>query len=332
MAYNIGVDINGSDNGPKVIIEGALAALNLNEDIIVTIFGDEAVITEKLGKDYDKNRINIVHAPDAITNYDSPTEAVRKKKDASVVKAMEYLSEKKIDGVVSAGSTGAVLTAATLIARRIEGVKRPALAPIMPTVKGPMLLIDCGANNDCKPDYLEQFALMGSIYMKHLFNLENPRVALINNGAEAGKGNALTKEAYKLIEKLPINFVGNLEPRYLLEGTADVAVCDGFIGNMVLKTTEGVALTLFSIMKKEFLSNTRSKLGAALLKPALKNIKSMLDYTEHGGAVLLGINGGVIKGHGTSDPKSIRICIEQARDFAKCGIVDEIKQDLSGIE
>jgi len=332
MTYNIGVDINGSDNGPKTIIDGALAAINLNEDIIVTFFGDEKEIKDYLSDRYDKKRIRIVHAPDVISNYDSPTEAVRQKKESSVVKAMEYLAAKDADAVVSAGSTGAVLTAATLIARRIPGVKRPALAPIFPTIKGPMLLIDCGANNDCRPEFLEQFAVMGSLYMKHLFCIDNPRVALINNGAEPGKGNALTKEAYKLIEKLPINFVGNIEPRYILDGNADVAVCDGFIGNMVLKTTEGVAKTLFTIMKKEFTSSFKTKMGALLLKSSLKNIKSMLDYTEHGGAILLGINGGVIKGHGSSDPKSIQICVTQARDFAKSGIINDIKQDLADIK
>ncbi len=332
MVYNIGVDVNGSDDGPKMMVDGALAAIKANKDIAVTLFGDETIIKNCLGENYDANTIKIVHAPDVITNTESPTEAVRQKKESSIVKAMEYLAKKEIDGVVSAGSTGAVLTAATLIARRIPGVKRPALAPIMPTLKGPLLLIDCGANNDSTPEFLEQFAIMGSLYMKHLFKIEAPRVALINNGAEAGKGNALTKEAYKLIEKLPINFVGNLEPRYILEGTADVAVSDGFIGNMVLKTTEGVAKSLFTLMKKEFTSSLKNKIGAAILKPAFKNIKTMMDYTEHGGAVLLGVNGGVIKGHGSSNVRAVQVCVQQARDFAKSGIIDEIKQDLSSIE
>lgn len=332
MTYNIGLDINGSDNGPQTVIDGALAAINLNKDIMVTFFGDETVVKDYLGEKFDSKTMQIVHAPDVISNYDSPTESVRKMKESSIVKIMEYLSLKKVDAVVSAGSTGAVLTAATLIARRIPGVKRPALAPIFPTLKGPMLLIDCGANNDCKPEFLEQFAVMGSIYMKRLFGIENPKVALINNGAEPGKGNALTKEAYKLIEKLDINFTGNLEPRYILDGNADVAVCDGFIGNMILKTTEGVAKSLFSLMKKEFMSTFKSKMGALLLKSSFKNIKTMMDYTEHGGAILLGVNGGVIKGHGNSNARAIQVCVEQARDFAKSGIIDEIKQDLASIE
>ena len=222
-----------------------------------------------------------------------------------------------------------MLAGATLIVRRIKGVKRPALAPVMPTVKGPVLLIDCGANVDCKPNYLQQFAVMGSAYMKKVCGIDAPRVGLINNGAEAEKGNELTKSAYKLLENTDINFVGNCEARYTMTGDYDVLVCDGFVGNAVLKCTEGVARSVMSIMKQELMASPITKLGAFISKSGFKRVKKRMDYTEYGGAPLLGINGCIIKAHGSSNAKAITSAIGQARSYCIGDVTAAIQ---SGIE
>ncbi|MCI6029278.1 MAG: phosphate acyltransferase PlsX [Clostridiales bacterium] len=326
----IAVDIFGGDNSPSALIDGCVDAAKLYDDVEFIFTGDERVITDYMSeKGYGSSRISIIDAPETITCGEQPTVAIKRKKNSSLVKALELVASKEADAFVSAGSTGAVLAGATLIVRRIKGVKRPALAPVMPTVKGPVLLIDCGANVDCKPNYLQQFAVMGSAYMKKVCGIDAPRVGLINNGAEAEKGNELTKSAYKLLENTDINFVGNCEARYTMTGDYDVLVCDGFVGNAVLKCTEGVARSVMSIMKQELMASPITKLGALISKSGFKRVKKRMDYTEYGGAPLLGINGCIIKAHGSSNAKAITSAIGQARSYCIGDVTAAIQ---SGIE
>lgn len=326
----IAVDIFGGDNSPFALIDGCVDAAKLYDDVEFIFTGDERIITDYMSeKGYGSSRISIIDAPETITCGEQPTVAIKRKKNSSLVKALELVASKEADAFVSAGSTGAVLAGATLIVRRIKGVKRPALAPVMPTVKGPVLLIDCGANVDCKPNYLQQFAVMGSAYMKKVCGIDAPRVGLINNGAEAEKGNELTKSAYKLLENTDINFVGNCEARYTMTGDYDVLVCDGFVGNAVLKCTEGVARSVMSIMKQELMASPITKLGALISKSGFKRVKKRMDYTEYGGAPLLGINGCIIKAHGSSNAKAITSAIGQARSYCIGDVTAAIQ---SGIE
>lgn len=326
----IAVDIFGGDNSPSALIDGCVDAAKLYDDVEFIFTGDERVITDYMSEmGYGSSRISIIDAPETITCGEQPTVAIKRKKNSSLVKALELVASKEADAFVSAGSTGAVLAGATLIVRRIKGVKRPALAPVMPTVKGPVLLIDCGANVDCKPNYLQQFAVMGSAYMKKVCGIDAPRVGLINNGAEAEKGNELTKSAYKLLENTDINFVGNCEARYTMTGDYDVLVCDGFVGNAVLKCTEGVARSVMSIMKQELMASPITKLGAFISKSGFKRVKKRMDYTEYGGAPLLGINGCIIKAHGSSNAKAITSAIGQARSYCIGDVTAAIQ---SGIE
>ena len=326
----IAVDIFGGDNSPSALIDGCVDAAKLYDDVEFIFTGDERVITDYMSeKGYGSSRISIIDAPETITCGEQPTVAIKRKKNSSLVKALELVASKEADAFVSAGSTGAVLAGATLIVRRIKGVKRPALAPVMPTVKGPVLLIDCGANVDCKPNYLQQFAVMGSAYMKKVCGIDAPRVGLINNGAEAEKGNELTKSAYKLLENTDINFVGNCEARYTMTGDYDVLVCDGFVGNAVLKCTEGVARSVMSIMKQELMASPITKFGALISKSGFKRVKKRMDYTEYGGAPLLGINGCIIKAHGSSNAKAITSAIGQARSYCIGDVTAAIQ---SGIE
>lgn len=326
----IAVDIFGGDNSPSALIDGCVDAAKLYDDVEFIFTGDERIITDYMSeKGYGSSRISIIDAPETITCGEQPTVVIKRKKNSSLVKALELVASKEADAFVSAGSTGAVLAGATLIVRRIKGVKRPALAPVMPTVKGPVLLIDCGANVDCKPNYLQQFAVMGSAYMKKVCGIDAPRVGLINNGAEAEKGNELTKSAYKLLENTDINFVGNCEARYTMTGDYDVLVCDGFVGNAVLKCTEGVARSVMSIMKQELMASPITKLGALISKSGFKRVKKRMDYTEYGGAPLLGINGCIIKAHGSSNAKAITSAIGQARSYCIGDVTAAIQ---SGIE
>ena len=328
----IAVDIFGGDNSPSALIDGCVEAAKLYDDVEFIFTGDERVITDYMReKGYGSSRISIIHAPEMITCGDQPTVAIKRKKNSSLVKALELVASKEADAFVSAGSTGAVLAGATLIVRRIKGVKRPALAPVMPTVKGPVLLIDCGANVDCKPNYLQQFAVMGSAYMKKVCGIDAPRVGLINNGAEAEKGNELTKSAYKLLENTDINFVGNCEARYTMTGDYDVLVCDGFVGNAVLKCTEGVARSVMSIMKQELMASPITKLGALISKSGFKRVKKRMDYTEYGGAPLLGINGCIIKAHGSSNAKAITSAIGQARSYCIGDVTAAIQRGIEAL-
>lgn len=328
----IAVDIFGGDNSPSALIDGCVDAAKLYDDVEFVFTGDERIITDYMSeKGYGSSRISIIDAPETITCGEQPTVAIKRKKNSSLVKALELVASKEADAFVSAGSTGAVLAGATLIVRRIKGVKRPALAPVMPTVKGPVLLIDCGANVDCKPNYLQQFAVMGSAYMKKVCGIDAPRVGLINNGAEAEKGNELTKSAYKLLENTDINFVGNCEARYTMTGDYDVLVCDGFVGNAVLKCTEGVARSVMSIMKQELMASPITKLGALISKSGFKRVKKRMDYTEYGGAPLLGINGCIIKAHGSSNAKAITSAIGQARSYCIGDVTAAIQRGIEAL-
>ncbi|MDP2891628.1 MAG: phosphate acyltransferase PlsX [Bacillota bacterium] len=330
----IAVDAMGGDNAPSAVVEGCLMALNEYHDVKINLYGRTDEINALLsGKTYDSKRLNIIHTEQVITNHEHPVEAIKRKKDSSMVAALQALADEKVDACISAGNTGALLAGAILIVRRSKGIKRPGLAPILPTAAGKgVLVIDAGANADCRPDHLAQFAVMGSIFMEKVMSVKNPKVGLLNIGSEEEKGNELTKAAYPLLQTMPINFKGNCEGREALSGDFDVIVCDGFVGNVLLKNTEGTAAMLFSALKSELKKNFRSKIGAFLCMPALKRLKDRMDYTEYGGAPLLGISKGVIKAHGSSDAKAIKNSIRQARAFVKFGVAERIADVVAQIE
>ena len=319
------IDAFGGDNAPQEIVKGALQALKEKEGFSVVLVGKREEIEALLmSETYDADRVEIVDARDVITNDMSPTEAVRKMKDSSLVKAFAALnSDPDARAIVSAGSTGAVLTGATLLVKRLEGVTRAALAPVLPTVKGGFVtLVDCGANSDCKPAQLVQFARLGSAMVKATSGNRSPRVGLLSNGTEDKKGNELTKEAFPLLKaEAGINFVGNMEAREILSGDYDVVVADGFSGNIALKACEGTALAFMTILKKCILAGgLRAKLGYLLMKPVFKEVKKTMDYNGYGGAVLLGLTKVVVKSHGSSKAKSIAASVIQAYTVASAGV------------
>lgn len=325
------VDAFGGDNAPLEIVKGAITAVNLLTDVEVILTGDEEKINQILKQEnYTGKKITVVHAPDVITNNESPTMAIKQKKESSLVVALDMLKNNDdIAGLVSAGSTGAVLTGGLLRVGRIKGILRPALAPLLPNSKGgKTLLIDCGANMDCKPQYLEQFACIGSAYMKAMFNIENPRVAIISVGVEDKKGNAQVHETFELLKNNPnVNFVGNMEARDMLSGDYDVLVADGYVGNVALKATEGAIETLMSVIKKEINNGGLSaKLGALMLKKVFKKIKQRMDYTSVGGSPFLGVQKIIIKSHGSSKAKTIYAAILQVKTIYEAGIIDKIKE------
>jgi glycerol-3-phosphate acyltransferase PlsX len=329
------LDVSGGDHAPNEILNGAVEALFKDKDLELVLVGKIDEIESGI-VNADRSRITIVDASDIITNDDAPVAAIRKKTESSLVRALDYLAKNDdAHGLVSAGSTGAVLTGAALKVKRLEGIVRPGLAPALPTVKGGnVLLIDCGANVDCKPDTLVQFALMGSAYMSAMYGIANPRVALLNNGAEESKGNELTKEAYKLLCELKnINFIGNMEARELISGEADVVVADGFAGNIALKACEGTALSMFSLLKDALMnSGLKTKIGALLVKKALMGLRSKLDYTQSGGAAFLGVQKVVVKSHGSSKAPSICASILQAKRLAEAGVIGKIAAQLEDRE
>ena len=325
------VDIYGGDYAPVEIIKGAVLAVNQNPQIELVLTGKQEEIESELSLyNFDKSRIEIIDADDVITNDESPTTAIKTKKNSSLVVALDYTkTHEDVVGMVSAGSTGAVLTGCVLKIGRIKGISRPALAPILPTMDGGhVLLIDCGANMDCKPQYLAHFALMGTAYMQSVCGIEKPRVALLSVGVEDKKGNELTKEAFQLLKNMPINFVGNMEARDILSGYYDVIVCDGFMGNVALKSLEGAVLGVMKMLFKELMGGFRTKLGAALAKPAFKKVRNTMDYTESGGAPFLGVEKVVIKSHGSSKAKSICASIEQVYQMASANLVENIREKL----
>lgn len=326
---NIIVDAMGGDKGLKEILRGSIDAIE-ELDINISLVGRKREIEEELNKhEYEKNSIEIINADEIITNDDEPTLAIRRKKDSSMVVGLRELAKGNGDGFVSAGNTGALLAGGLFIVKRIKGIERAALATVYPTIKGVSFLLDAGANVDCKPEYLEQFAIMGSVYSERVLGVKSPKVGLVNVGVEDGKGNTLVKAAYPLIENLDINFAGNVEARELPEGSIDVIICDGFTGNIILKLSEGLAISLFSSMKKEFTKSFKSKLGALMLKPAFKIMKSQMDYREYGGAPLLGLKQPVIKAHGSSDAFAIKNAIRQAKDFIDKDVVSIIEKNIN---
>jgi len=326
------VDGMGGDFSPSAIVEGAVLAVKEYNDIELIITGPEEAIAKELSKyDYDKEKITIVNATEIISPNEEPVKAIRRKKDSSISKALQLVKEKKVDGIISAGSTGAFLAGCTLIVGRLKGIDRPALAPVLPGINGPFMIIDVGANADCKPHYLVQFALMGKIYFENVLNTKNPTIGLINIGAEEEKGNELTKNAHKLIKTSDYNFVGNVEPRDITQGDVKVLVCDGFVGNTVLKMYEGVAASIFSILKENIMSSFTTKLGGMLLKPVFKKIKGDFDYTEYGGAAFLGVNGICVKAHGSSNAKAFKNAIRQAKIAYDNKIVEKIQIELENL-
>lgn len=326
------VDAMGGDSAPGPQIEGSVrAARELGVEIVLV--GQEKVIHEHLGRlGYDGDAISIINATEVITNDDEPAKALRSKKDSSIVVAANLLKRGEADALVSTGATGGVLSAGLLIVGRIEGVARPALAPIIPTDKGPALLLDAGANSECKPENLLQFGVMGSIYAQNMLGKESPKVAIVNIGEEEHKGNTLTKEAYALLKSAPVNFTGNIEGREIPAGDADVIVCDGFVGNVILKLTEGLAQTLMGNVKQVFKKNAVSMVAAAMIKGGLKDLKKKMDYTEYGGALLLGTKSPVIKGHGSSNAKAVFSAIRQAKLLIETDVVTKIKTQLAQME
>lgn len=324
----IAVDAMGGDNAPKEIIKGAVEAVQKRDDIQVILTGKEEVIADELaGYTYNKEQITIVNTTEVIETAEPPVMAIRRKKDSSIVVGLKLVKEKKADAFVSAGSSGAVLAGGQLLVGRIKGVERPPLAPLIPTEKGFALLIDCGANVDARPSHLVQFAKMGSIYMEHVMGVKNPKVGIVNIGAEEEKGNALVKETFPLLKECrDINFTGSIEAREIPHGQADVIVCEAFVGNVILKLYEGVGSVLISKMKKGMMTSLRSKIGALLVKPALKSTMKDFDASEYGGAPLLGLNGLVVKTHGSSTSKEVCNSILQCVTFKEQRINEKIKE------
>ncbi|MGV3024698.1 phosphate acyltransferase PlsX [Clostridium thermobutyricum] len=328
----IAIDGMGGDHAPSAVVQGVVEAVKIYDDIEVYITGPEDKIREELNKNnYNGDKIKIINANEVIGTNEHPVMALRRKKDSSIVKALNLVKSGECDAIISAGSTGAFLAGCTLIVGRIKGVERPALAPIMPGRNGSFMVIDSGANVDCKPNYLVQFANMGSIYYESVFNKKSPTVGLVNIGAEEEKGNELTKETHKLLkEEKHLNFIGNVEPREIPSGETDVLVCDGFVGNTVLKLYEGAALNLLGIIKDSIMSASfMPKMGAMLLKPVFKKLKVKFDYKEVGGAPFLGVDGICIKAHGSSDGKAFKNAIKQTRIFYSSDVIGKIKKEIS---
>ena len=326
----IALDAMGGDYAPEQTVKGAVEAVNSSDEIRVILVGKQDMIAKELEKyEYAKEDIEVVHASEIIDMGDVPTVAIKDKKDSSLVVAMRLVREGKADALVSAGSTGAVLVGGQLVVGRLKGIKRPPLAPFIPTTKGFSLLIECGANVDARPEHLVQFAQMGSIYYENVMGKKNPTVALLNIGTEEEKGNQLVKDTKPLMKECKnINYIGSVEARELVSGAADVIVCEAFVGNVVLKFFEGLALTLFGSLKEGLMSSTRTKLGALLVKPALKGLKNQFDTSSQGGAPLLGLKGLVVKAHGNSSSKEIEIALKQCISFKKQKINEKIKESI----
>ena len=330
----IAIDAMGGDFAPREQVLGAVTALNKDKDLSVILCGDEAQIKAVLAEcKYDESRVEIVHTTEVITMEDSPAMAVKTKKDSSTVVAFRLVKEGRADGVVSSGSTGAVLTAGVLILRRIKGVSRPGLCPIIPNHRGGGTFIcDCGANLECTPENLVHFAMMASVYANAAYGIENPRVGLLNNGTEDHKGLQLQQEVNALLkENKTVNYVGNVEGRDLMYGDIDVMVCDGFTGNIAIKSVEGCGKAVSSIMKREFKRNIFAKLRALLCMDIIKKIRGGLDYEAVGGAMFLGLQKAVVKGHGNSKARGFAVCIAQAANAVRGQMVEKISENLATV-
>ncbi len=322
------LDAMGGDNAPKEMIKGAVEAVSKEAGLKVILVGREEEITSELSSyNYKKEQIEVVNATEVIETAEPPVNAIRRKKDSSIVVGMKMVKKGEADAFVSAGSSGAILVGGQTIVGRLKGVERPPLAPLIPTEKGVSLLIDCGANVDARPSHLVQFAKMGSIYMEHIVGIKNPKVAIVNIGAEEEKGNALVKETFPLLKETKgINFTGSIEAREIPHGQADVIVCEAFTGNVILKLTEGLASTLVGKIKEGMMSTLRSKIGALLVKPALKATLKEFDASEYGGAPLLGLNGLVVKTHGSAKAKEVSNTLIQCVTFKDQKINEKIKE------
>lgn len=327
----VAVDAMGGDNAPVEIVKGAVAAVNASDNIYVVLLGDENAVGSELAKyTYNKEKISVKHTTEVIETGEPPVMAIKKKKDSSLVAGLNMVKEGSADALVSAGSSGAILVGGQVIVGRIKGVERPPLAPLIPTMKGVSLLVDCGANVDARPSHLVQFARMGSVYMEHVMGVKNPKVAIVNIGVEEEKGNQLVKETYPLLKNCTdINFTGSIEARDIPYGDADVIVCEAFVGNVILKLYEGVGAALISKVKQGMMTSLRSKIGALLVKPALKETLKSFDASEYGGAPLIGLNGLVVKAHGNSTSKEISAAIRQCGTFMEQGINEKIKEMLN---
>ncbi|MCB7090412.1 phosphate acyltransferase PlsX [Enterocloster bolteae] len=326
----VAVDAMGGDYAPGEMVAGAVEAVNAKPGIRVLLVGQKQAVVSELSKHtYDKDQIQVVNATEVIATEEPPVNAIRKKKDSSIVVGMNLVKQGEADAFVSAGSSGAILVGGQVIVGRIKGVERPPLAPLIPTEKGVSLLIDCGANVDARASHLVQFAQMGSVYMEHVMGIKNPRVAIVNIGAEEEKGNALVKETFPLLKECKgINFIGSIEAREIPHGGADVIVCEAFVGNVILKLYEGVGATLISMVKGGMMSTMRSKIGALLVKPALKETLKSFDGSQYGGAPLLGLKGLVVKTHGNSKRTEVRNSIIQCVTFKEQDINGKIRQCL----
>ena len=326
------IDAMGGDHAPQVPVEASVKAVKeLGVDVVLV--GKEEVIKEELSKyEYPQSKVEIVHADEIITNYEEPAKAVRSKKNSSIVIGANLLKDDKGDAFLSMGSTGAVLSAGLLIVGRIKGVLRPAIATLLPTAKGPKMLIDAGANTNCKSENLVQFAIMGSVYMHNVLGINNPTVGLISNGEEEGKGNDLTKSTFLQLKNAPVNFIGNIEGRDVMEGNADVMTCDGFVGNVILKTVEGMGHVVGSMVKGMFKKSIFTKIGALFVYKGINDFKKAMDYREYGGAPLLGTRKPVIKGHGSSDVKAAFNAIKQAEKFVSTKVIENIASKLTELE
>lgn len=324
----IAIDAMGGDNAPEVPVRATVQSAKHWPDVQFIIIGAEPAIRKLTGE--LPGNVEIVHTDVRILPNEEPVRAVRRKPDASLTLAAKMVKDGQADVMMSAGSTGALVASGTLIVGRLEGIDRPALAPVLPTFDGSgLLLLDAGATMDAHPQNLVQYAYMGVAYSKHVLDVPEPRVGLINVGTEAGKGNALTKETYPLLEQASFHFVGNVEAREALNGVIDVAVCDGFVGNVMLKLVEGVGLGIFQQLKDTLTQSFASKVAAMILKPSLREFRDKFDYAEYGGAPFLGVAGGVMKAHGSSNERAWVMAINQAVKFSRQQLVETIKSDLS---
>lgn len=326
----VAVDAMGGDNAPEEIVKGAVDAIKESKKIKVYLVGQKEAVQRELSKySLSQEQVEIVEASEVIETAEPPVAAIRSKKDSSIVKGMKLVKDGECDAFVSAGSTGAVLVGGQVLVGRLKGVERPPLAPLIPTMNGASLLIDCGANVDARPSHLVQFAKMGSIYMKHVLGVENPKVGIVNIGAEEEKGNALVKETFPLLKECrDINFIGSVEARDIPSGVADVVVCEAFVGNVILKMYEGVGMSLIRAVKKGMMTNLRSKIGALLVKPALKETLKTFDLEQYGGAPLLGLKGLVVKTHGSAKAVEVKNSILQCIAFKEQQINEKIREQI----
>lgn len=327
------LDGMGGDNAPEAVVEGAVMA-SKEIDHQIVIIGKEELIKAELEKyKYDEKKIQVINANEVISNDDAPVRAVRSKKDSSIVRGINMVKSGEGDIFISAGSTGALLAGGLFILGRIQGIDRPALASIYPIVGGiPSLLLDAGANSECKPNNLLEFGIMGNIYMEKVIGRENPKVGLVNIGTEAAKGSTLTKAAYELLDHSNMNFIGNVEAREVPRGACDVIVTDGFTGNVLLKLTEGMAWNILQVLKRKFTEGAKAKLGAALLIDKIKGLKQEFDYSEYGGAPILGVRGPIVKMHGSSNANAVKNTIIKGIPYAQERVVDIIQNSVLEIE